>query len=298
MKIKYQDRKFNAKSLDLIEKVNGVIAEYRSYDLTLRQIYYQLVARGFIANSEKSYDNIGELVSNARLAGLIDWNAIEDRTRNARGGGGSNSTPAERIEYAANYFSLNIWTGQPNYAEIWVEKDALIDVVGRGTWKNDAVYFSSRGYCSQTAMWEAAQRFIREGKHKKCYLLYLGDHDPSGLDMTRDIAERLKLFGADVQIKRIALTMEQIQQFNPPPNPAKLSDTRAADYIRKFGEHSWELDALEPRFIEQLIDSEVHALMDMDIVAKVRAMEAEQKKELQLVADNYHEVVAYLQRNA
>lgn len=77
-------------------------------------------------------------------------------------------------------------------------------------------------------------------------ILHLGDHDPSGIDMTRDISDRLELFGADVEVKRIALNWDQIDEFTPPPNPAKLSDSRAGAYIAEYGDESWELDALEP----------------------------------------------------
>ena len=294
MKIKYEEHKFNQKSLDLIERINSVITEYsqQGYDLTLRQTYYQLVARRLIENTEKSYKRTGDLINNARLAGLIDWNAITDRTRNLRGGV-SNFTPAEIIETQARYFHLNNWTNQPNYVEVWIEKDALIDVVGTACYKTDTPFFSCRGYCSQSEMWQAAQRFIRKNNCNGHYIIYLGDHDPSGIDMTRDIYDRMKLFGASVEVRRIALTMEQINTFNPPPNPAKITDKRAKAYIKKFGESSWELDALEPQFIGQLIDSEICPLMDEQILAETRALELEQQRELQFICNHYHDITSY-----
>lgn len=295
MKIKYEEHKFNARSLELIEHVNAVVTEYQrqGYELTLRQTYYQLVARGFIENSEKSYKRIGDLINNARLAGLIDWNAITDRTRELRGGN-CNVPPAEIIKDNARFFSLDKWTNQPNYVEIWVEKDALIDVVGSACSQTDTPYFSCRGYCSQSEMWQAAQRFIRKGNREGRYLIYLGDHDPSGIDMTRDVADRLKLFGASVDVRRVALTMEQIKTFAPPPNPAKITDRRADAYIKRWGNESWELDALEPQFITQLIQSEIGALMDNSIVAQTVALEREMQQDLQLISDNYTEIISYL----
>ena len=295
MKIKYEEHKFNARSLELIEHVNAVIAEYsrQGYELTLRQTYYQLVARGFIENSEKSYKRVGDLINNARLAGLIDWEAITDRTRELRGGN-CNVPPAKMIENDALIFSLDKWTNQPNYVEIWVEKDALIDVVGTACHQSDTPYFSCRGYCSQSEMWQAAQRFIRKGNCEGRYLIYLGDHDPSGIDMTRDVADRMKLFGAIVDIRRVALTMEQIKTFNPPPNPAKITDRRAVAYIKRWGHESWELDALEPKFITQLIQGEIDALMDDKIVAQTVALEREMQQDLQLISDNYERVISYL----
>lgn len=298
MKIKYVERKFNQRSLELIERINAVIDDYsrQSYSLTLRQTYYQLVARNFIENTEKSYKRTGELINDARLAGLIDWTAITDRTRNLRGGN-VNWTPSERIESVAKYFMLDKWTNQPNYLEVWVEKDALIEVVGQACYKSDTPYFSCRGYCSQSEMWKAAQRFIRKADRAGRYIVYLGDHDPSGLDMTRDISDRMKLFGASVEVRRIALTMEQIQALKPPPNFAKTTDARAEAYIKQFGESSWELDALEPRFIEQIITEEVAALMDAHIVQQTLNLEQSMREELKLISNNYDRCLAFLKGN-
>lgn len=295
MKIKYEERKFNKRNLALVEHVNAVVDEYsrQGYNLTLRQIYYQLVARGFIENTKQSYKRIDDLVGNARLAGLIDWNAITDRTRYLRRTR-THESPAQEILRLSWQFHIDQWTNQPNYAEVWVEKDAMIDVIGQACRDSDTPYFSCRGYCSLSGIWLAAQRFTKYyGDREGRYIIYLGDHDPSGIDMARDIPARLKLFGANVEFRRVALTEEQIQTFNPPPNPAKITDSRSAKYIRKFGEDSWELDALEPRFITQLIQGEISKLVDADLVAEISELEREQQAELQLISDNYHDAVAY-----
>lgn len=256
--IQYKEINFRQSSLDLIKLVNQVIQEYQAqgYELTLRQAYYQLVARGYIPNNERSYKNIGNLINDGRLAGLIDWYAITDRTRNLRGNSHWD-TPAEVIESAKYSYRLDKWEGQPNYVEVWVEKDALVDVVGQACRPLDVPFFSCRGYTSQSEMWAAAQRFIRRDDREQRIIIHLGDHDPSGIDMTRDIQERLEMFGADVMVKRVALTMEQIDFYTPPPNPAKLTDSRCWGYIQKFGNESWELDALEPKVITDLIMEQV-----------------------------------------
>lgn len=123
-KIQYKEINFRGKSLELIGLINQVVDEYSSqgYELTLRQTYYQLVARGYIPNNERSYKNIGNLINDGRLAGLIDWHSITDRTRNLR----RNShwtTPSSVIESAMYSYMLDKWEGQPNYVEVWVEKD-------------------------------------------------------------------------------------------------------------------------------------------------------------------------------
>lgn len=280
-KIQYKEIRFQQKSLDLIELVNQVVDEYsaQGYELTLRQVYYQLVARGYIPNNERSYKNVGSLINDGRLAGLIDWHSVTDRTRNLRKESHWDN-PADVIASARYSYNLDKWKGQPNYVEVWVEKDALVDIVGQACSPLDTPYFSCRGYTSQSEMWSAAQRFIRQEQREKRIIIHLGDHDPSGIDMTRDIQERLELFGADVYVKRVALTMNQIQTYNPPPNPAKITDSRASKYIDQFGDESWELDALEPKVITDLIKKQVTMYRNDDIYRAVCDKESREKDEL------------------
>lgn len=295
-KIQYKEIKFQQKSLDLITLVNRVVDEYsaQGYELTLRQAYYQLVARGYIPNNERSYKNIGSLINDGRLAGLIDWHSITDRTRNLRSNGHWNN-PADVIASARYSYLLDKWKGQPNYVEVWVEKDALIDIVGQACRPLDTPHFSCRGYTSQSEMWSAAQRFFRQNHREQRVIIHLGDHDPSGIDMTRDIQERLWLFGADVYVKRVALTMHQIDTYNPPPNPAKLSDSRCGKYIEQYGDESWELDALEPQMLNQLITDEVTAFRDDAIYQTVCDKEKREKGELRMLERNYDRAVAFLE---
>lgn len=295
-KIQYKEIAFRQKSLDLINLINGVVTEYskQGYELTLRQVYYQLVSRGYIENNERSYKNIGSLINDGRLAGLIDWNSITDRTCNLRNR--SHWNRPQDVIYSAKYsYLLDKWEGQPNYVEVWVEKDALVDIVGQACHPIDTPYFSCRGYTSQSEMWTAAQRFIRQKNRDNRYIIHLGDHDPSGIDMTRDIQERLEMFGADVYVKRVALTMNQVQTYNPPPNPAKITDSRCGKYIDQYGEESWELDALEPQMLVNLITNEVTALRDDEIYQAVCDREKQEKEELQKLADHYVSAISYLE---
>lgn len=295
-KIQYKEIRFQQKSLDLIELVNQVVDEYsaQGYELTLRQVYYQLVARGYIPNNERSYKNVGSLINDGRLAGLIDWHSVTDRTRNLRKESHWDN-PADVIASARYSYNLDKWKGQPNYVEVWVEKDALVDIVGQACSPLDTPYFSCRGYTSQSEMWSAAQRFIRQERREKRIIIHLGDHDPSGIDMTRDIQERLEMFGADVYVKRVALTMNQIQTYNPPPNPAKITDSRASKYIDQFGDESWELDALEPKVITDLIKKQVTMYRNDDIYRAVCDKESREKEELKMLERNYDRAVAYLE---
>lgn len=264
----YKDNNFHKKSLGLIQIANQICEEYaeQGYQLTLRQLYYQFVARGIIPNTMKDYKNLGNVINDGRLAGLIDWNHIEDRTRNLEKLPTWDSSK-EILSSCANQFKFDYWADQEYRIEVWVEKEALVGVIERTAYKYRCAYFACRGYSSQSEAWRAGQRFGLYGEAGQAIkVLHLGDHDPSGIDMTRDNDDRLQMFsdGADVEIIRLALNMDQVREYNPPPNPAKLTDTRATDYISKFGESSWELDALDPRVIDTLISKNIEKYIDFD----------------------------------
>lgn len=285
MREKFIEPNFRNDTLTAIAVANDIIAAYskQGYKLTLRQIYYQHVARALIENSERSYKNLGEIINKGRLAGLIDWDSIEDRTRSLRGLSHWES-PADIIYSAANSFRIDKWAQQPNRVEIWVEKDALVNILERVCTRWDVPFFSCRGYASQSEMYDAAKRIQRYIQHVR--ILHLGDHDPSGIDMTRDIRDRLQLLtGKTVEVTRLALNWAQIEQHRLPPNPAKSSDARFRQYATKYGtKSSWELDALEPSLIEGLIEASIKQSMNDVKWATAIAKEKSQRTKLQLVA--------------
>lgn len=293
-KIEYVPKVFTSAHLDIIATADRICRDYanQGFDLTLRQLYYQFVARGHIANKQTEYKRLGSIINDARLAGLLDWNYIVDRTRNVRRLAHWDD-PADVIASAAYGYRTDRWANQPHRVEVWIEKDALVGVIAGVCERNDIPYFSCRGYTSQSELWGAAQRMRRyDLAGQDPVVLHLGDHDhdPSGVDMTRDIRERLNLFGAHVQVVRIALNMDQIRQYNPPPNPAKLTDSRASGYIREHGRSSWELDALDPATLDRLIEDEIWAYRDADLwTAATTAMEREREL-LTAVSDRWDEV--------
>lgn len=268
--MQYEDWKPSNASLAIIQQADQIATDYaaQGYNLTLRQLYYRFVAQDLIANTDRSYKRLGSIVNKGRLAGLLDWNHIEDRTRNLRAWPNW-SNPEAIISETADRYAEDLWADQSYRVEVWVEKDALIDVVARGAATYDTPHFSCRGYVSQSEMWRAGRRAIkRRGEGQDTIILHLGDHDPSGMDMTRDIQDRLDMFSewyGAVTVNRIALNMDQIEEYDPPPNPAKLSDSRSRDYVARYGYESWELDALEPAVLTQLIED--HTLDYLDQTA-------------------------------
>lgn len=297
-KIQYVAKHFRQATLDCIHNANVIIEEYlaQGFKLTLRQLYYQFVARDLLPNTQQSYKNLGGIINDGRLAGLIDWDAIEDRTRNMV----KNPHwfhPNEIIETCAKQFRLNSWEDQKHYCEVWIEKEALAGILEKVCPELDVPYFSCRGYVSQSEMWAAGKRFCNaEGlRHeRKTTILHLGDHDPSGIDMTRDIRERLNMFGSDVIVKRIALNMDQIEEYSPPPNPAKTTDARWLGYVQEFGGDSWELDALEPQVLMDLVRNEIEKLIDYDKYNAQLNQQDEFRDQLYDIGLRYDQVVEFL----
>lgn len=295
-KIKYQDRAFGPGSLKLIDKCNEIIADYtaQGFILTLRQLYYQMVSRDIIPNKQSEYKRLGSIVNDARLAGLIDWTAIEDRTRNIRQLSRWN-TPNDIVDACSRQFHMDMWEGQAVRPEVWIEKDALVGVIEGVCNEYDVPYFSCRGYTSQSEMWGAAQRLERIRRSgQKPIIFHFGDHDPSGKDMTRDIVDRLRLFMGGTKLERLALNMDQVEQYGPPPNPAKITDSRFAGYMAEFGAESWELDALEPAVIAQLIRDALDDLIERDAWDDRVAQIADSRRQLARISEKWAHVVEFL----
>ncbi|MEV4174036.1 hypothetical protein [Nonomuraea sp. NPDC049709] len=295
-RICYVPKTFRQSSLDIIQRANAICADYarQGFDLTLRQLYYQFVARDWIANKQTEYDRLGSIINDARLAGLLDWHYIVDRTRNLRALAHWDS-PESIVDAVANQYRTERWANQPTRVEVWIEKDALVGVIAGVCERYDVDYFSCRGYTSQSEMWGAARRLLRyEDAGQDTVIIHLGDHDPSGVDMSRDIADRLALFGASTNVVRIALNMDQVEQYNPPPNPAKLTDSRASGYIAEHGRSSWELDALDPTTLARLIEGQIEAWRDVEQWERDTAVMERERALLTAVSQRWPEVAEYV----
>jgi hypothetical protein len=298
MKEFFQPNRFQPASLKLIAKCNEILETLylEGYVLTLRQLYYQLVARDIIPNKMRAYQNLSVLMTNARLAGLTDWDWMEDRTRNVRSVSHW-SNPAEIVDSAAEQFRIDKWRGQQYRVEVWVEKDALIGVVEKAARPLDVDWFSCRGYTSISEIYFAAKRLVEYSKAGQIpVIIHLGDHDPSGIDMTRDIDARLKMFmhPRRIVVKRIALNMEQIEELNPPPNPAKHTDSRFEAYRAEYGDDSWELDALSPSYINNLVTQEVQGFLEPTRFKALVEEENKYRTELKEIAGNFPRVTGWL----
>jgi len=241
----------------------------------------------------KSYKRIGNLISDARLAGLLDWGMIEDRGRETVIPTAWES-PAQIVRAAAQQFRIDRWEGQPCYVEVMVEKDALSGILEPVCRDLHVRFTANKGYSSSSAMYETGKRIAKmEDCVEEIHIFYLGDHDPSGIDMTRDIAERLELFTYGTinatKVHRLALNWNQVEEWQPPENPAKETDSRYEAYVHEFGASSWELDAVEPRTLADLVRKGIQDLIDPLRWQEVADRERIMREELMKFASEYED---------
>lgn len=287
------EKKFTAAHKQVIKQANQIIEEYaaQGYRLTLRQIHYQFVARDWYENTQQNYKRLGNILDAARKAGRVDWDAIEDRTRGLRRIPVWQS-PESALERIQKLFKLDPWDEQPKLRriEVWVEKDAAVGIVEPTCNALRIPYFSCRGYSSSSGLYEAGKRLeaYRNAGYENL-ILYLGDHDPSGVQMTDVSGERVQMYsGGEIDFRRIALTLEQIEEHNPPPNFVKETDSRTKWYIDNFGtEDCWELDALKPSVVDALIRAHVEPLIDKEAWDKTMAAEKDHRDTLKEIISNW-----------
>lgn len=313
MKEAFVVKRFSHDKKVIIDLVNDILSEYQAegYDLTVRQVYYQFVARDFFPderkwrqipdtnkwvkdpngtkNAEPNYKWLAEILTEARMAGLIDWDMIVDRGRETVTPPAWED-PAEIVNAAADSFALDKWKDQTNHVEVMVEKQALEGVLIPVCERLGIRFTANKGFSSASSLYEAGKRLYQKSREGKTpWVLYLGDHDPSGMDMTRDVEERLNLFAGLtwVYVDRLALNMDQIEDLNLPPAPAKITDSRSKGYIARFGNDSWELDALEPRRLAGLVTDAVERLRDNIAWSEAVKREESMRKELRDFVDAY-----------
>ncbi|PKL35852.1 MAG: hypothetical protein CVV44_20255 [Spirochaetae bacterium HGW-Spirochaetae-1] len=296
-KIKFREIRLSKANFNRLDIINQIIEEYQSdgYTLTLRQLYYQLVSRDIIPNKQSEYAKLSTVLKEGRMAGIVDWSAIEDRLRKPSSPASFDS-PENILQAAIQQYELPRQKGQDIYLEVFVEKDALSGVLKRITERYHVPISVNRGYASASSMFDAYQRFSSAIEHgQSVKVLYLGDYDPSGIDMIRDIRDRIAEFAMgeygyysieealvefNFSIEPIALTREQIKKYKPPPNPAKVTDPRAKEFIRNHGSKSWEVDALRPDVLSRLLDDAIRSNIDEDVFNEVIEREESDKVKL------------------
>lgn len=293
--IQYKEQTFRSNSRFIIDESIVILEHFYSqgYIMTLRQLYYQLVKANKIPNSIKSYNNLSNMIGDARLAGLIDWDYLEDRGRNLRGIRHYGSPQQVLSEGIASY-RIDMWENQTVRPEVWIEKDALSGVFENVCAELDVDLLACKGYLSLSEAHAAAMRFEQIARDGQTPIVFhFGDHDSSGLDMTRDILAKFNLFIGGAEVNRMALTLDQIKLYNLVPQPSKMSDPRAEAYRQIYGNYSWELDSLDPQQLNELVRQAVEGIRDEDRWDEATARETEERDGLSVVNKHWLKVVAH-----
>lgn len=248
-----------------------MILKQYEYPLTLRQVYYRLVAAGDIGNTRSNYTSLSSILVKARERGEVDYKRIEDRVRSTIEDVYSLPNPtalyemmAATLDYAANKYRRNPWLDQDSYIEVWLEKDALSTVVSRIATDIYGVPVAvNRGYGSFSFIREGAERI--ESNDKSLHILYFGDFDPSGEDMVRDLQNRIVKYSSGERVARvhkIALTKAQIKEYDIPEVPPKEKDVRTEAFIEKHGSKTAELDAIDPKVLQAIVKEAIENYID------------------------------------
>jgi hypothetical protein len=269
-----------AKKLPKYEQiVEEALEVFKQYDsaLTLRQLYYRLVSKHLFPNTINSYKRLSRIMVKAREQGDVPVNCLEDRSRRILGRGDTGYSSAEEflrrritgLKESYKEFTMPMWDDQPNYVLVSLEKDALSRLMSDIANQYSVRTFPTRGYPSFTYVNRMATYIRNRLKGKPTVVLYFGDHDPSGVDIERDLEDRLRKYDAgDFKVIRIALTKDQIQQYNLPPMPVKRSDARSEGFLESYGDQSVELDALDPNTLKFMVAQSIAANIDLDLWRK------------------------------
>jgi len=264
------------KTLQLIESAREILAEY--HPMTVRQVFYQLVSRLVLENTEQQYKQLSRHLTTAREEGIIPDEWIEDRTRRPRDVSMWDGLD-EFLSDARYWYRRNVWNTQPRYVVCWVEKDALSGIFEDITEEYGITLVVGRGYNSHSIKAEMAKRF--QSIEKPITILYFGDFDPSGENIYQNLKESFpRDFGISLEIEKVALRFEDIERYKLPPNPAKKTDSRAGSFIEKYGDISVELDALPLPVLQSKIKKSIEANMDLDALRETFEQENEDLEQL------------------
>lgn len=253
------------------------VALYYDHPMTVRQVFYRLVSGGVIAKTEAEYKStIVRLLAEMRRAGEIPYGWIADNTRWMRKPRTHSSLEAA-LELTAETYRRSLWNNQDAYVEVWLEKDALAGVLYEITARYDVPLMVTRGYPSLTFLHSAAEEIAEQ----ECpvFLYYFGDHDPSGVHIPQKVEEELRRLApaADLCFERVAVTPEQIEEWELPTRPTKKTDTRA----KNFEGESVEVDAIPPGTLRELVADCIEQHIDERLLHETQRIERLERETLE-----------------
>lgn len=262
------------KTAAIVEAAHQLLAA--DHPMTLRQLFYQLVSQQVLDNTQNNYKNLSRLIATARQEKLIPWEWMEDRNRRPREVN-MWAGLAAFADVAVHAYRRDVWASQPRQLEVWLEKDALSGHFEDVLSAYGVTLNVGRGYDGWDSIHNAAERW---GTGESVTCLYFGDFDPSGDDMVRSLAERLAFFECEPEVLKVAINLDDINRYQLPPNPTKLTDSRRAAFVAKHGDVSVELDALPNAVLRSRLVAEVERRMDLRALERVRGAEKSERERL------------------
>ncbi|MDP9471132.1 MAG: hypothetical protein M3Q71_10775 [Chloroflexota bacterium] len=272
-------RKPQARSLPLREAIRVVAAEYDQ--MSVRQLFYQLVSRRAIEKTESAYKRVVDVSGQMRLDGSLDYRKITDGHRTRRAVWSHNGVRAA-LENVHDLYRRNYWLDQPWHVEVWCEKDALTGVIQPVCNRYGVTYVATRGFPSITLRYESALEMRQIGK--PTMIFYFGDHDASGQQISDNLEAELRHHGAEVIVERMALHPVQIRQWSLPTRPGKTSDSRHAAFTARYGNASVELDALPPNILTGLVERAIWTVIDEEAWQRAHKVEELERETLESLA--------------
>jgi hypothetical protein len=264
-----------AKSQELLEQVEAVFEQYEEQlPLTIRQVFYRLVATVEFEKTENGYERLQNLLNRARRASLISFEDIRDdgvTIAMPLAFAGRKAFFRAAKELAARYARPR-QDGQEQYIELWVEAAGMVPLIKRTVGDEFGIPIQScGGFDSTSAKWGAAQRAL--ARDVPTVVMHIGDHDPSGLalfeSVGEDVGAMVAEFDGDIDFRRIAVTPEQIDRYQLPTAPPKKNDVRSA----WTGGGTVQAEALPPDVLGEEVRQAVSPLFDDQALAEIRAQE-------------------------
>jgi len=250
--------------------------------MTVRQCFYQGTVHGLVPKDEaKGYRVIQRRLVALRESERIPYGWVTDNIRWVHGytryGGVAEFARDVRGLYRRNY-----WRDAPVRAEVWIEKDALASVIAPVVIEEWGLSLHvARGFSSITYLHETAEDLARDGR--PAYIYTLTDLDPSGLGIAHDIELKLRAMvngRTRIHVERLAVTPEQVRLWKLPTRPTKHSDTRAAKFVKQYGNESVELDAIEPNALRKIVGDAIARHADTDAIARMKVVEAAERESI------------------
>lgn len=281
----FQDKLGRPPRRDTVHIYLGIMRAFQSAGVpqTVRQIFYQCTVLGVVDKTENGYHKVADHLLNMRRAGIVRYDWVADNTRWMRKPRTYDNLQ-EFLKISRDSYRRALWAESDAYVELWCEKDALAGVLAEVTDSYDVPLMVSRGFASESYLFEAAQTIkAKTAAGKRAYVYHFGDYDPSGVAARHAIERSLQRFGARVEFEAVAVNAWQIVEWSLPSRPTKKTDSRSKSWL---GGDSVELDAIPADWLQHLAEDCITRHIDQERIRKARLAEVLERQSLDYVIES------------